>query len=396
MPSIDNVVGLLGKLESADITVRQERCVVVRNRNAKCRKCAEACTSGAIAYLENELVITPEKCIGCGTCATVCPTCALEAHHPNDAELLKRCLAAAEAAEGEVVIACEQIYQAAAGLYDPAKVVSLPCLGRVEESLLTTLAARGITQVRLVTGDCADCDHATGYDTLQLVMDTERTLLDTWGGNMAVEASSTFPRSVRKQQEDEYDHDKREFFTDMKGEAASAAVVTVDYAAKEAMGMDQAEEAGPRIVRVMDDGTLPHFVPDRRDVLLSALSQLGEPADDLIETRLWGHVIIDRDTCSSCRMCATFCPTGAIFKFDDDADTFGVEHFPGDCVKCRCCEDICPTKALTLSEEVFARDIMEGRTERYEMDPMTSTGEGPHSIVNSMRNLIGMDQIYER
>ena len=73
MPSAKNFLGLLEKLQSADITVHQNRCAVVRNRNATCMKCAEVCTSGCISYNDNELIISPEKCIGCGMCSQACP-----------------------------------------------------------------------------------------------------------------------------------------------------------------------------------------------------------------------------------------------------------------------------------------------------------------------------------
>ena len=121
MAHVTNFLGLLEQLQSADITVHQGRCAIVRNRNATCMKCADVCTSGCISYDDNELVIEPERCIGCGTCATVCPTCALEAHRPNDAELLQACRAAADVADGQVVIACDQLLAAADGLYDPRR-----------------------------------------------------------------------------------------------------------------------------------------------------------------------------------------------------------------------------------------------------------------------------------
>lgn len=180
----------------------------------------------------------------------------------------------------------------------------------------------------------------------------------------------------------------------MGSEAKAAAGTTADYAVKETLGIEEKPES--RFQKVMEDGTLPHFIPDRRELLLNSLSSLGEPQDVMIETRLWGHVIIDPDKCNSCQMCATFCPTGAISKFTDEDGTFGVEHFPGDCVKCRCCTDICPQQALTLSDEVFAVDLLSGAVERYEMKPLAHPVGDPHQIWHTMKDLLGCDQVYER
>ncbi|MEE0226708.1 4Fe-4S binding protein, partial [Senegalimassilia anaerobia] len=212
MPSAKNFLGLLEKLQSADIAVHQNRCAVVRNRNATCMKCAEVCTSGCISYNDNELIISPEKCIGCGTCATVCPTCALEAHRPNDAELLHRCIQAMRAADGEVVIACEQIVNAAEGLLDLEKVVPVTCLGRVEESLLVTLAVAGAKHVSLVEGKCASCEHATGFHMAEQVRDTANTLLETWNSDTRVDLTSKFPHQVRLEGKSSFDAGKRRFF----------------------------------------------------------------------------------------------------------------------------------------------------------------------------------------
>lgn len=394
MPSAKSVFGLLEKLQSTDITVHQNRCAVVRNRNAKCMKCAEVCTSGCISYDDNELLIQPEKCIGCGTCATVCPTCALEAHHPNDAELLHSCIQAMRAADGEVIIACEQITKAAEGLFDPEKVVGVTCLGRVEESLLVTLAVAGAKHVTLVQGPCAGCEHVTGSRMAEQVRDTANVLLETWNHGLRVDIAPKFPKIARAAGKPGYDADKRQFFTSMGSEAKAAAGTTADYAIKETLGIEDVPE--PKYQKVMEDGTLPHFVPDRRELLLNSLASLGEPEDVMIETRLWGHVIIDPDKCSSCQMCATFCPTAAISKFKEEDGTFGVEHFPGDCVKCRCCTDICPEGALTLSDEVFAVDLLSGAVERYEMKPMKNPPGNPHQIWHTMKDLLGCEQVYER
>lgn len=394
MARISNMLGLIGKLDSPFITVHQDRCVLVRNRNADCLKCAAACTSGCIAYADNELAIDPEKCIGCGTCATVCPTCALEAHHPNDAQLENECLSCAQACEGQVVIACGQLLDKAASRIDPDKVARVECLGRVEESLLTRLAAAGVRSVTLVHDSCEACAYQHGLSTAALVCETERELLSAWHGTLEVRLAEKFPRLV-KAQECDYDKARRRAFEQGGSEAQRIGAVAAEFAVRDALGRpDKAEE--PRYVKVMEDGTLPHFVPDRRERLLDALAALGEPEDVMIATRLWGHVIIDTDACISCRMCATFCPTGALRKFDDEEGAFGVEHYPGDCVKCRCCTTICPAHALELSEEVFARDMLAGMTDRYEMKPIAVPHGQPHAIRDSLQTMMKTDQVYER
>ena len=149
----------------------------------------------------------------------------------------------------------------------------------------------------------------------------------------------------------------------------------------------------------MADGTLPHFVPDRRERLLDALADLGEgPTDSqaMARTRLWGHVVIDTGKCTSCRMCATFCPTGAIVKFDTPDGTFGIDHYAADCVKCLCCQTICRSQAIVVEDTVPANVLVNAVPERHIMRPVRVPKGGVHSIMNSMRDLLGLPEVFER
>ena len=342
-------------VDSGAIRVHRERCAKVRNRNVDCLKCAAACTSGCISLEDGELVIDASKCVGCGTCATVCPTCALESLNPSDAELKAACLRAVRG--DEVVIACSQMEAALGDLLVPGAAAFVVCAGRVDESLLAGLAAESVGRVTVLCGDCDHCAQRHGRDTAELVAETARQVLATWGDDLEVVVTDVPPASILAEGTDE----------------AAAETVRVAYFAqvrscpplREAEGVRVGSSAGQDApkhpahpLHVMKDGTLPHFIPDRRERLLDALAQLGEPEGDKLETRLWGAVVIDGTKCVSCRMCATFCPTGAIAKFDDADGTLGVTHTPGDCVKCRCCTDVCPTDALTLHEDVMAREVL--------------------------------------
>ena len=277
-------------VDSGAIRVHRGRCAKVRNRNVDCLKCAAACTSGCISLEDGELVIDASKCVGCGTCATVCPTCALESLNPSDAELKAACLRAVRG--DEVVIACSQMEAALGDLLVPGAAAFVVCAGRVDESLLAGLAAEGVGRVTVLCGDCDHCAQRHGRDTAELVAETARQVLATWGDDLEVVVTDVPPVSVLASGADE-----------AAGEVARAAYFAQERSClpiREAEGVRVGSSAGEdapkhpaHSLHVMKDGTLPHFIPDRRERLLDALAQLGEPEGDKLETRLWGAVVID-------------------------------------------------------------------------------------------------------
>lgn len=415
---MDSIFGLFEKLEGQSLSVDPLRCVVVRNRNALCRKCVEACPTGALSVEGNTLSIDPLACVGCGLCATVCPTTALEPEKPNDTELLREAVAAMQANDGVAVIVDGALAAVASGRFDPAKVVVVPSLARVDESLIAVLAAGGATSIVLVAGSrevlglegdgeasVGDQDEGTAADItieiVQLVCDTAALLLETWKCPTTVRITHKLPRSVRADEQAGYDAGRRGFFSNLRDEARSAATITAEHVVQEKLGTE--DEPAPQVAKVGKDGTLPHFLPQRRGRLLLALSNMGEPEDAMVDTRLFGRVIIDAGKCTSCMMCATFCPTEAIHKFGDP-DTAketgkpcGIEHYSGRCVQCHCCENVCPTGALALSTDVLAADITKRTcSARIGMHPRKRKMNDPKSILNTMRTLIASPNVYER
>lgn len=416
-------------VDSGAIRVHRERCAKVRNRNVDCLKCAAACTSGCISLEDGELVIDASKCVGCGTCATVCPTCALESLNPSDAELKAACLRAVRG--DEVVIACSQMEAALGDLLVPGAAAFVVCAGRVDESLLAGLAAEGVGRVTVLCGDCDHCAQRHGRDTAELVAETACQVLATWGDDLEVVVTDVPPASILAEGADEAAaetartayfaqeracapiHKSEEMLAgssvgadfsppcapNLDGLSQSAGDVATESGLKSAPtqnGPGKATAHPGRSFHVMKDGTLPHFIPDRRERLLDALAQLGEPEGDKLETRLWGAVVIDGTKCVSCRMCATFCPTGAIAKFDDADGTLGVTHTPGDCVKCGSCRDVCPADAITLLDAVPASWLTGGNRHRYVMTPRpVSLTDNPHQILDTFRLDFNGD-IFER
>ena len=432
------VTRALQALQSDHVHVCQERCLLVRNRNAECLRCAQACTSGCISYNEQTkmLDIDQARCVGCGTCATACPTCALEARDPNDTELLA-CLQGAlnASASKRVAIVCEK-----AGIAQNECTVRLTCLGRIDESALIQLAAWGAREVTLTCGACNACEHKPGRTVVEEVCESANTLLGLWDGTMHVELKEVGPAAeptglpAQETRADRTATHGKIAQVDQQIQTACADRTATQSAIEQVNQLIQSADAGkvaehdtatrdggrPNLsaeasddkaaatdqvdrplkrLKVMADGTLPHFVPDRRERLLDALADLGEgPTDSqaMARTRLWGHVVIDTDKCTSCRMCATFCPTGAIVKFDAPDGTFGIDHYAADCVKCLCCQTICRSQAIVVEDTVPANVLVNAVPERHVMHPVRVPKGGVHSIMNSMRDLLGLPEVFER
>ncbi len=408
MAALENFISVISSLDSEALRVVPERCVQVRHKGAKCLRCAEVCAAGAISYDGEDVIIDGKECIGCGTCATACPTCALEAVHPADAEL-SAALAERVAAGDEIVVACaralsrarrraEEAAEAASGLlrrapvdFDASRILQVVCLGRLDESFYAECAARGVSAVTLAADSCETCKYHRGGKLARKAADSAGALLAAHGCELERTFVSPLPPRCYEGGAAagalDFDPAKRATIATLREMTAAAAKEAAADAL--ALGAEKEEEPEARYAKVSEDGTLPQFVPVRRNRVMNSLRRVGEPVRDEVTCRLWGQVSIDTDTCTSCRMCATFCPTGAITRFQDEDGTIGVDHRPYRCVQCRLCEDICMTGALSVSDAVSLDDFEHGRVHRIPMRPPAWTPNKPDSIFTKMNQVIG-------
>lgn len=417
------MINLIDEMNSPLLAVEPQRCVLVRHRNGECLRCAAVCTTGAISLGEEGIVVSPEKCIGCGTCASACPTGCLTAANPTDEELFGAVEAALAAGGGRVAIACERAFAMASGnrmkrdscdatapSFVPGKIagatsdgrplVGVVCLGRVDESLLVEATARGARSIQLISGPCESCPHRCGGALSDEIIVSAETLLAALGtpspiDRIRLQHASDTREILRLRPTASAQDDTNAVNAATVADASGDCLSESGYPVAPPTGESQQDSREPQFAHVQADGTLPHFVPERRLRLFNSLKALGTPAAPTVTTRLWGQVTIDTELCRSCRMCTVFCPTGALTRFDAANDAFGVEHRSALCMQCRLCETICPEQAITVAEEVSADEFLSGKKFRFTMQPIGWNPGAEDSIASRMARFIKVDNLQE-
>ncbi len=399
MPSFKDMLEVVDLLKVKAIEVDELRCVAVRNRNSKCRKCAETCITGAITVSNNEISIDASACVNCGCCVAVCPTEALKTVEPASASVASRVAATSDAATGLAVIACER--KAARQEGDPERYTAVPCLGYLEEEGLVALAAAGLADIVLVDGDCASCKYGAASPCVDAVVDEAAKLLEAAGADAIVTRASEFPPEVvDKAKASNRGASRRGIMRQTGSYMKTVAGNVATKALEEQLGGKEKEPTNLRDrLRVGKGGRIPPFEPTENYRLLDAMTKLVERsnvsvseaqnsaapesqdaganegatldaassipmgATDALDTRHFGSVSIEPSKCSGCGMCVLFGPTEALkyAKYDepDDPDRRYLEFQAADCTQCMLCKDVCLRYCLEVDGKVSLDELLD-------------------------------------
>ncbi|WP_165247286.1 4Fe-4S binding protein [Adlercreutzia sp. ZJ141] len=400
MPTLADVVEIAEVLGTKAVFPVKDRCIAVRNRHSSCHKCSEACPAGAVYAEKNKLEFDAAACMSCGACTTACPVEALVPLLPDDETLGRAARIVVEETGGVAVFACARI--ASKGVGDPAKYAEVPCMARIEESLLVELASEGVRDIVLVDGVCKTCKYRSCVPRFDEVVRTATKLISVQGGQARISRTSEFPDCALVDNKWELlSESRRGFFTSMGTRAADAATETVKYLVGK-NPENQVQEKLRDFLQITESGSLPQFSPERRGRLLDSMYAIGEAAahetaeaieaDEAVsyvadeaaaheatetteaiepaeaaeparlETRLFGSVEIDEDKCRACTMCTVFCPTGALTKStiapEDGVGSY-LEFSASDCVQCNLCADACLNKCLTVHPVVSVDELFD-------------------------------------
>lgn len=440
MGILESMLALLGGIESDAVRVDATRCISVRHLRAECQRCVDSCTTGALQREGAELVARPELCIGCGTCAAACPTSAIETAALTDEALTEVMRTTVKATKGHPVFACEKAIERCGEALDPQQVgreiAPVTCLGRLDESALVGLAAYRSFDATLVCGDCEGCPQAPGGAHVRKIAKSSQGLAQAFGSAMQIAITEEMPSRCLQQGKERgalgrgkvpcstgkaaasASMDRRGLFTSAK-EAVTAQATQL---AAESLGMGAAEgepSLRQQLGRINAEGTLPQFVPSRRTRLYNYLNHIGQPVAKTVTSNTIGTIAIDADKCRQCRMCATFCPTGALRRLNaapvrkpnaeageychtapnklaapipaEAEGEFGLLHRPAACVQCRACEQICPAGAITVSDTIPLEEFMGKKAIVYRMKPPTWQPNKPDSMYMRIHEVLGSD-----
>jgi len=324
---------LVGEFEKPKYFVYNPKiCAHSRSAKAGCSNCIDTCSTGAIAADGDHIKVEPYLCMGCGGCATVCPSGAMSHAYPRVTDLgrrLKTLLGTYRGAGGKD--ACILFHNAGESRElilkigrraRPGKSGGLPA--RVIPLEVHSVAALGIDTLL----------GALAYGASQVVLLASAQEADEYGP--AVEKQMRHAQTITSALGYAGVHFKLLAIQDAalleRAVCALVPAMTVSIAASFNLGQEKRSSLEFAIEHLARHAPTP-----REQIALEA----GAP---------WGQVKVDRDTCTLCMACVGACPVSALV---DGRDQPMLKFIERNCVQCGLCVSTCPEKSVTLAPRLL-------------------------------------------
>ncbi|MDZ7787799.1 MAG: 4Fe-4S binding protein [Halofilum sp. (in: g-proteobacteria)] len=294
-------------------------CVHGRRGQSGCTSCLDHCATEAIHSLGESIEVDPFLCLGCGSCATVCPTGAITYTAPSGEEIvdeLRRLLRRYRDAGGGNPIVLFHDGESGAGAVSawggdmpesvlPVEVEDTGGIG--PDAWLSALAFGAGRVILAVPGDTPPSERAATADQMEVAQ--------------AILAGLGIPAD-------------RLGIVDIGGDETAltgAAEPVVD---------EPATFAGLGDKRARMRRAIDHLY---RQTGATATVQALPAASPL------GTIEVDRDACTLCMACVSVCPTQAVFGGGDEPK---LKFREDRCTQCGMCESTCPEDAIGLEPRI--------------------------------------------
>lgn len=297
-------------------------CAHSRSKKTGCNNCIEVCSAQAISSAGDTVVVDPHLCMGCGACATVCPSGAMTYQYPQVAD------------RGSELKALLHTYRTTAKGQGTAPVVLFHNAsdGRVA---LDALAAAGV-------GLGANVLPLETWHVAAIGLDVLLGAVAYGAGQVAVlAAGSEAPEYVAALQSEMALGESILHALGFAGTHFSVLQPTQDATAWQTLtaGETVAVPAGFNLSN------------DKRSTIEFAVEHLLRHAKSTPEIialpvgSLFGGIEVDKQKCTMCLACAGACPSSALM---DGGEVAALKFLERNCVQCGLCEKTCPENAITL------------------------------------------------
>jgi ferredoxin len=314
--ALTELPAMVGEFEKPKFFAYKESiCAHSRSQKRGCNRCIDICSTKAISPAGDIVAIDPHLCMGCGACATVCPSGAMSYQYPRVVDRGAQLRAMFGAYRGVVpaaapIVLFHQDATDVPAMSEPAHEAQLLPLNAwhiaaIGLDLLLGLVAYGARgAVILSNGN----EERAYLDALQREMATAETLLRALGyagQHFALCDATTLPAAV----------------------ANIAAATTVTATATF------------------------HLGNDKRGTIEFAIEHLAKHAPTVPEAialtapAMFGTLAVDKDKCTMCLACAGACPESALM---DGGELPQLKFLERNCVQCGLCVNTCPETAITL------------------------------------------------
>lgn len=321
--AVTEILDAVGEFEKPKFFLYNENaCAHSRSRLQGCDRCIDVCSTQAISAAGNGIRVEPHLCMGCGACATVCPSGAMQYNFPAVSYWggkLKAVLEAYGAAGGEH--ACLLLHNLSNGaelVRDarlPAHVIPLEVFHVASvglDSLLGALAL-GANQIAILT----DGSDAPQY-------------LDALRGQMALAEEILGGLG--------YGDGHIHLIEARDAEAVQQAVSQLQPALvpRQAASFRLFDEK-----RTTLEFCIEHFVRHAPQVPQAIALSAGAA---------FGAVEVNGQSCTLCLSCVSACPAAAL---QDGNGTPTLKFIERNCVQCGLCENACPEDAIRLQPRLL-------------------------------------------
>jgi ferredoxin len=356
---------LVGEFEKPKFFAYNEKiCAHGRSGKTGCTQCLEVCSTQAIAPDGDRVKVDPHLCMGCGGCATVCPSGAMTYAYPRVPDLgarLKRVLSVYAQAGGK---------DACLLLHNPAE----------SRALIAALARRG-----------------RGLPARAIPLEIHHPAsigMDVLLGALAYGASQIAVLATPKEAAEYGDALKKQMgFAETiatglgYGGAHFRLVVTDEHTVleKEIWALAPAAQvAKPATYNLSSEKrTTLDFAIDH----LAKLAPKPQEEIKLGAGAPYGQVQVNKETCTLCMACVGACPESALH---DGRDRPMLKFIERNCVQCGLCEVTCPENAIALSPRLLLSAHAKQEVVLNEAEPFNCVRCGkPFGTRQMVDNMLG-------